>query len=104
MSDEFVFGILAGALITFLADSLLFTIYKKEIYERLHKELTNKYDAEIANLKALKSEPVFDKIRSEIEQLPTTKCTETYRRYIVADDFKENVLAIFDKYKAESEE
>lgn len=46
----------------------------------------------------------FDKIRSEIEQLPTTKCTETHRIYIDADDFKENVLTILDKYKAESED
>ena len=47
---------------------------------------------------------VLDKIRAEIEQLSTTICTETRRIYIDADDFKENVLAIFDKYKAESEE
>jgi len=46
MSDEFVFGILIGALITFLADSLLFVIFKKEIYERLYRELTNKEDNE----------------------------------------------------------
>ena len=46
---------------------------------------------------------VLDKIRDEIEQLPTKKCTETRRIYINADDFKENVLAIIDKYKAESE-
>ena len=101
MSNEFAFGILMGALITFLVDSLFFIIYKKEIYERLYKELTNKEDDEISNLKALES--VFDKIKSEIQQLPTTKCTETYRRYIVADDFKENVLEIIDKYKVESE-
>ena len=47
---------------------------------------------------------VLDKIRAEIEQLSTTICTETRRIYIDADDFKENVLAIFDKYKAESED
>jgi hypothetical protein len=47
---------------------------------------------------------VLNKIRAEIEQLPTTKCTETRRIYIDADDFKENVLAILDKYKTESEE
>ena len=46
---------------------------------------------------------VLDKIRDEIEQLPTIKCTETRRIYIYADDFKENVLVIIDKYKAESE-
>lgn len=47
---------------------------------------------------------VLDKIRADIEQLPTAKCTETQRIYIDAADFKENVLAILDKYKAESED
>ena len=47
---------------------------------------------------------VLDKIRTEIEQLSTSTCTETRRISIDADDFKENVLAILDKYKAESEE
>ena len=47
---------------------------------------------------------VLDKIRAEIEQLSTTTCTETRRIHINADDFKENVLAIIDKYKAETEE
>ena len=42
MSDGFGFGILVGALITFLVDTLFFVRYKKEIYERLHRELTNK--------------------------------------------------------------
>ena len=46
---------------------------------------------------------VLDKISAEIEQLPTTECTETHIIYIDADDFKENVLAILDKYKAEIE-
>lgn len=41
---------------------------------------------------------VFDKIRAEIEQLSTFKCTETCRVYIDADDFKKNVLEIIDKY------
>ena len=45
---------------------------------------------------------VIDSIRAEIEQLSTSTCTETRKIYINADDFKENVLAIFDKYKAES--
>lgn len=48
-------------------------------------------------------EPVIDKIRAEIEQLPTEKCTETCGIRIDADVFKENVLAILGKYKAESE-
>ena len=47
---------------------------------------------------------MLDKIRTEIEHLPTTKCTETRRIYIDTDDFKENVLAIIDTYKAESED
>ena len=42
MSDAFGFGILVGALITFLMDTLFFARYKKEIYERLHSEFTNK--------------------------------------------------------------
>jgi hypothetical protein len=46
---------------------------------------------------------VLDKIRAEIKQLPTLTCTETHRIYINADEFKENVIAIIDKYKAESE-
>lgn len=46
---------------------------------------------------------ILDKIRAEIEQLPTTTCTEIHRIYIDADDFKENVLDILDKYKAETE-
>mgnify|MGYP003293982044 CR=1 FL=1 len=44
--------------------------------------------------KSLEQEPVIDKIRTEIEQLPTTKCTETSRIYIDADDFKKNVIAL----------
>lgn len=48
--------------------------------------------------------PYLDKIRTEIENLPTTKCTETRRIYIDADVFKVNALAILDKYKAESED
>ena len=46
---------------------------------------------------------ILDKIKAEIEILPTTKCTETHRTYMNVDDFKENVLKIIDKYKAESE-
>jgi len=52
----------------------------------------------------LKSVIILDKIRTEIENLPTTKCTETHRIYIDAADFKKNVLAIIDKHKEESEE
>jgi hypothetical protein len=42
---------------------------------------------------------VLDKIRDEIEQLPTSECRETCRIYIEVDDFKENVLEIIDKYR-----
>ena len=60
---------------------------------------------EIAELlKGLKREPMLDKIKAEIEQLPTMKCTETHRIYINTDDFKKNVIAILDKYRAESED
>ena len=55
-------------------------------------------------IKALEQDTILDKIKADIEQLPTTKCTETHKIYIIADDFKENVLAILDKYKAESED
>lgn len=54
-------------------------------------------------IKALEQKSILDKIRTEIEQLPTTKCTETHRIYIDAYDFKKNVLMILDKYKADSE-
>lgn len=49
-------------------------------------------------------ELIIDEIRAEIEQLSTSTCTETRRIYIDADDFKGNVLAILDKYKAEMED
>ena len=55
-------------------------------------------------IKTLEQKSILDKIRTEIEQLPTTKCTETHRTYIDAYDFKKNVLMILDKYKTESEE
>jgi len=42
-------------------------------------------------------------IRAEIETLPTSESTETHCIYINAVDFKEKVLAIFDKY-TESED
>lgn len=62
-------------------------------------------DRDIPILEAcIKSLTALDKIRAEIEQLPATECTETCLVYINPDDFKENVLAILDKYKVESEE
>ena len=50
-----------------------------------------------------KIQNILDKIRAEIEQLPTSTCTETRRIRIDADDFKGNVFEIFDKYKSEIE-
>ncbi len=89
---------------------------------REEKEQTGKYVLEMARLledgcyqqemllkavhiinEALEQESVLDKIRAEIEELPTKKCTETHMVYIDAYNFKKNVLTIFDKYKAESE-
>lgn len=54
--------------------------------------------------KALEKEVRLDKIRAEIEELPTTECRETCRIIIDADDFKKDVLLILDEYKAESED
>ena len=51
-----------------------------------------------------KNDAVLNKIRAEIEQLPTSTCSEKCRTRVNVDDFKENVLKIFDKYKAESED
>ena len=70
----------------------------KEVYDHeyfLRKEFELKID---------KLQHQFEKIRSEIQDLPTSTCTETCWISIDADDLKENVLAIFDKYKAESKE
>lgn len=47
---------------------------------------------------------VLDKIRAEIEQLPTAICTEIIRKNFYAKDFKEDVFKIIDKYQAESED
>lgn len=77
-----------------------------EMWARLKGEETHRkiYEEHNLILELLEQEPILDKIRAEIEQLSTTKCTETCRVSIDADDFKENVLAILDKYKEESEE
>lgn len=48
--------------------------------------------------KALEQEPVLDKIRAEIEQLPS-ELTEDGRRMIR----RSSVFRVIDKYKAESE-
>jgi hypothetical protein len=49
-------------------------------------------------IKALEQEPVLDKIRAEIEQITDTMGVR-YNLYVSKID----VLAIIDKYKAESE-
>ncbi len=52
---------------------------------------------------ALEQEPILDKIRAEIEELPTSRFTEAYRIRFSADNFKKKVLEILDRYKAEDE-
>ena len=48
---------------------------------------------------------LLSNIRTKIEELPTMRCTATYRKHIDAINFKKNVLEILDKYsRAESEE
>lgn len=67
--------------------------------------MSNKYlDIMLQKIVEQEINNTLDKIKVDIEQLSTTKCTETHKIYIHADDFKENVLEIIDKYKAESEE
>ena len=53
-------------------------------------------------LKEVSDNSVLEDIKVEIELLPTSTCTETHRIGIGADDFKENVLEILDKYIVES--
>ena len=55
------------------------------------------YDRQEEIIKALEQEPVLDKIRAEILQMPTISLNAN-------DIYKADVLAIIDKYKAESEE
>ena len=65
--------------------------------------------SEIANsclmaIKALRQEPVIDKIRAEIEQLTITEGGDDYvRKMAELFSLKMKVLHIIDKYKAESE-
>ena len=54
-------------------------------------------------LKALEREPILDKIRAEIEFIPTIEWKDDGTTYILASYFKKQVLEIIDKYKAESE-
>jgi len=58
---------------------------------------------------------MLEEIRSQIVQLPTTKCAKACRRHTVADDFKEydldiskieylknNILEIINRYEGKS--
>ena len=55
-------------------------------------------------IKALRQEPVIDKIRAEIEQLTITEGSDDYvRKMAELFSLKMKVLHIIDKYKAESE-
>ena len=47
---------------------------------------------------------VLDKIRAEIEFIPTIEWKDDGTTYILASYFKKQVLEIIDKYKADSEE
>lgn len=90
-----------------LNDGTIFTPWNKQLTEALDETLKQEpfINKPCVSEKACEHDKnvVIDKIRAEIEQLPTIECTETRRIYIDADDFKENVLAILDKYKGESE-
>lgn len=89
----------------FTVDMFLFDPTTGETYKEPRNDMDKTtIDACNGAIELLEQDPILDKIRAEIEQLPTTKCTETHRIYIDADDFKKNVLVILDKYKAESEE
>ena len=63
-------------------------------------------------IKALEQEPILDKIRAEIEQLPTNGRTNwdgccpdiDYPVIEYVDVSKDKLLSIIDKYMAESEE
>ena len=59
-----------------------------------------------AIIKALEQESIFDKIRAEIEQLPTTLIDVQRPHSVVERDVVElgSVLKIIDKYKAKTED
>lgn len=80
----------------FLSRTLLKTNYEnmgKSDAEEFEKDFNEILDLAI---KALEQEPVLDKIRAEIIQMPTIS-------FNANDIYKADVLAIIDKYKAESE-
>jgi hypothetical protein len=70
------------------------------------------YSGLIDGIDTLEQEPVLDKIRAEIEQLPTKTrinwdgcCPDIdYPEIEYVDVTKKKLLSIIDKYKAESEE
>lgn len=89
----------------FTVDMFLFDPTTGETYKEPRNDMDKTtIDACNGAIELLEQDPILDKVRAEIEQLPTTKCTSTHRIYMDADDFKKNVLVILDKYKAESEE
>ena len=64
----------------------------------LNYGLNNKMiDAFGKAIRALEKEPILDKIRAEIIELPTIS-------FNANDVYKADILQIIDKYKAESEE
>ena len=93
----------------------------KEVAEKIVRGITDKIECNTADIddwaefwgftkeeyeefldmaiKALKQEPVLDKIRAEIEQT-----SETIDGFLMHDGTKKTVLKIIDKYKAESED
>lgn len=80
----------------------LWATYKgEEPHGKIYEE--HKLILELLEQEAVSKTSILDKIRAEIEQLPTSTCTETCRKSIDADDFMENVIEIFDKYKTKSE-
>ena len=86
----------------------IYDIYPKYTYsEDVKKFMDEIVDIDRVNVytedEVMECDKLLGNIRAEIEQLPTMRCTETYRRYIDAASFKKNVLAILDKYKVESE-
>ena len=73
--------------------------YGKYIFLTDEKRYSSMID-EIANLKALKQEPILDKIRAEIDE----QYDKVHPYNISCAEGLEMALGIIDKYKTESEE
>lgn len=76
-------------------------IYEADVAYEQAKQLQTIIE-NLAEIKRHAITKVLNEIRAQIEQLPTSKCTETCRIHIDSDKFKENVLAILDKQKVEN--